>query len=1431
MNGSLFGHVKQVNKDKVRGQRAFTALCLVLVFALSLVFWHLKTVGVVFADDAICGMTEHTHGKDCAPQRKLTCENGSHAHTERCYTTVWSCGLEEHRHTAECFPDRTADVETAKEREATLPALSGHPVTDLVRIAASQTGYTESERNVEVKKLGDGSYEKHGYTRYGDFIGRPYCENWSAAFASFCLYYAGFDENAAPRSADCDGMKRLWEKADAFSKKGERDALPGDLVFIDRDGDGRADSVGIVTRADAINVTAIEGSSNDKVEENRIALSGKTVLGFGVPAAVETAKEAEASKASSSGAAPIAHLRAPKNFVGPLRSGANADVALDDYITGVSGSGTTKVDENHYQTLLELSFSVEPETAMDLIHSGHKFIYDLPGEITILDSLIDDGPFYAYKIDSNPLELAFTYDFIPNGDGTYRIEIFYDEDYVQDAIDSGSDYIMNVLRCRCYITVSEDGDENGLDVSFTVDDSLYIPPDEINENYDISTTKTGSFTSDGKLRYEVTVSSVNGTPSDIDYYDTFVYTGSATIGSPSSVSVVLHKADGSVETSEIPAQGHVTSPAANEYDIAFTLPQLDDNEYYTVVYEYPVSGLSGDDAAVTAYNNVEVDSDDGHDSTTDSSDYFIYNQQRNKIGKDGIPYGDYVQWHISVNDRGGDIAGKVIYDDSFIEARNEMINGTNGIVVQRGWAEATPGVDYEYVYNNIGQIIGIRFLPADGSAPNNNTYHVTYYTNPDVAYGETVSEHNEAEFDGDTASYDVVVTGGDIEKTSNGDEDTGYYLHVIDWTVDVKVPVEGIAAGTTFSDTFSPEGHYMTQAQYDALVDALEAAWGDDVAVTPVYTSGRITGYGFTVGAQSSGYLFDDGYVDEIVWQYQTTGDMDGKLKETFLNTFTDGQKTLPVSHVISPQVKKLNARNINDWQTVFSEDPITMEFDHDDPDQIFVWIAEVTPVPDVQQYRVTDVLPEGVELVGVKVFASPLTAYNYGMEDYTNFNLTIDANGNIYGELGNLWNYRTSASGTLSETADGRQAVDITLTRRSEEYSLLNYNFNVIYYCRLAEDAWPTNGTVRLELNNTVSVYADGEEYGEADNQINIDATNEQDVVGKSGSWDRNTHLITYTVDINPTAANLLTSSGGTVDPDWLTFTDVLGYTARQGTGTGEVVLNLNSVTLEKEENGVWTELQNVQWTARTENDQTDPNMKQAIIEMRVPDETHLRLTYSYHINSSMANGITLRNTATLEGHGDESGDHNTHIEVEDFQTSAESTYKEYCLIKIDQENGRPLAGAEFTVYVWDSAAGEWSETEKTYTTDSAGKIVIKLLDEYSDGTRVYTKDTAYCIAETKAPPGYILPDDPPLFYYWFSEHQTAPQNAPADFMQTAADVSTSSHRIEAGNQLAPDDIVPVTGVFGVRLLTAGVALAVTGAGTVVIAKKTLKKKRDIEE
>ena len=1104
---------------------------------------------------------------------------------------------------------------------------------------------------------------------------------------------------------------------------------------------------------------------------------------------------------------------------GPLRSAPTDDVLLNSYITNVTASGTTKIEDNLYQATVELRFEIDTDMVRAVTSAGHKFVYDLPEEVVLDEGLIRGGPYYAYLLERYPdLVLAFTYDFIPTGDGHYRIEIVYDDDFVQDAVEGENEYINNILSCRCWIRSSGDATHDGLDVAFTDTQTLHIPPEDIHEDYDITTQKTGSY-------------SVHGTPSDIDVTDTFTYSGGGTVSPPTEISVVKHNADGTIETFSIPAQEHIDAFSQFVYEISLNLPQLQKNEYYTLVYEYGVTGLPDQNAAVSAYNTLEATSTDNNETTTDHADYFIYNKQPQKVEKDGIPFDEYVQWYISVNDRGSDIAGKVIYDNSFAAAQNETILGTNGIFVQRRWTDAThgvrrwtdatPGVDYEFVYNNDNKIIGVRFLPADGNTPNNNTYSITYYTLPDVRYGETAIVHNDAEFDGDTVSYDVVVTGGDIDKTADGEQSLGNDLHGMNWTINVQIPSGGIQSGTSFSDTLSPDGHYMTQSQYNALVSALHTAWGtNNVSVAPVYTGDKITGYTFTVGTAGSGYLFDDGKVEDITWQYQTTGDMSGKVSESFVNTFSDGQKTLPVINNISPNVKKLNVQKISDWQTNFSEEPNSLSFDYEDEDKSFVWIAQITPTPGLQEYSVIDTLPKGVELIGVKVMPNPLTAYNYGMKDYPYNLLTIGDDGAISGEIGNLWLNKTLASGQLSTSTDGRQVVDITLTANSQSSDLFSNTFYVIYYCQLAEDVWPDNGTVHLALNNTVRVETNGDDYGEADNQINIDATKTEKIVDKNSNWNKELHMLNYTVDINPSAENLLTGSGGTDDPQWLLLTDVLTYTARQGTGTGEAILSLNSVQLEKEENGVWSVLNNIQWTAHTETDTTNPDVKQAFIEMEVPDSTHLRLTYSYQVNSSMSGGITLTNSATLEGHGDESGDDNTHIGAEDFETFGGSTFEEFWLIKTDQEDGRPLSNAVFTVYIWDAVNEKWSATPKTYTTNSNGKIIIRANDTYGNGTSVYQPDTAYCIMETTAPPTYIIPENPPTLYYWFSKYLSAPHDAPDDFMQYAADISTSSRRIEVDNQIDYDSIPVeltitknVTGSLGDRTKEFTFTLTVEGA------------------
>ncbi len=72
----------------------------------------------------------------------------------------------------------------------------------------------------------------------------------------------------------------------------------------------------------------------------------------------------------------------------------------------------------------------------------------------------------------------------------------------------------------------------------------------------------------------------------------------------------------------------------------------------------------------------------------------------------------------------------------------------------------------------------------------------------------------------------------------------------------------------------------------------------------------------------------------------------------------------------------------------------------------------------------------------------------------------------------------------------------------------------------------------------------------------------------------------------------------------------------------------------------------------------------------------------------------------------------------------------------------------------------------------------------------------------------------------------ESAPQDRPDDFMLSAADISTSSKRIEAENQCIPD-VIPNTGVFDVHLLPSFAALLFSGAGTVLLILMVIKNKR----
>lgn len=225
----------------------------------------------------------HNHGDACFEMTEAgqapVCrsEEAGHEHSDACY----GCDLEEHTHTLACYSDPEADVETAAIWEATLAnvTLTGHWPTDLVAIAESQLGYTESTRNYTVWE--DNSV--HGYTRYGDWYGSPHGD-WCAMFVSFCIRYANVEGmplhwGVRPWIEELTGLG-LYHSAESYSPK------PGDLIFYDWEGDGLSDHVGIVAEVTeaaehmGAGIKAIEGNSSNAVRYVYYTPDDPVILGY-----------------------------------------------------------------------------------------------------------------------------------------------------------------------------------------------------------------------------------------------------------------------------------------------------------------------------------------------------------------------------------------------------------------------------------------------------------------------------------------------------------------------------------------------------------------------------------------------------------------------------------------------------------------------------------------------------------------------------------------------------------------------------------------------------------------------------------------------------------------------------------------------------------------------------------------------------------------------------------------------------------------------------------------------------------------------------------------------------------------------------------------------------------------------------------------------
>ena len=235
MRDTLNEYLEKFKENSKKHKKMISVFFMLALIVAVGVTWRLKLIGVSMTNEVYCGKEEHIHTADCyriveassvtdddvivatSTQTDAISDDGAGGDEviPEGYVKILVCGKEEHIHTMACMSDETADLETEEYWRDLINVLNlrGESYSeDLLAIADSQIGYSESIRNFEVL---DNENSKNGITRYGQWYGNPY-GNWNAMFVAFCLNYAGVSSNIIPYNSGVEAWMVDLTKKDLY---------------------------------------------------------------------------------------------------------------------------------------------------------------------------------------------------------------------------------------------------------------------------------------------------------------------------------------------------------------------------------------------------------------------------------------------------------------------------------------------------------------------------------------------------------------------------------------------------------------------------------------------------------------------------------------------------------------------------------------------------------------------------------------------------------------------------------------------------------------------------------------------------------------------------------------------------------------------------------------------------------------------------------------------------------------------------------------------------------------------------------------------------------------------------------------------------------------------------------------------------------------
>lgn len=364
--------------------------------------------------------------------------------------------------------------------------------------------------------------------------------------------------------------------------------------------------------------------------------------------------------------------------------------------------------------------------------------------------------------------------------------------------------------------------------------------------------------------------------------------------------------------------------------------------------------------------------------------------------------------------------------------------------------------------------------------------------------------------------------------------------------------------------------------------------------------------------------------------------------------------------------------------------------------------------------YRVLEEIPEGMELAYIRIKWKGANATNVESSEIA--------------DLGSEWtkveNKTTNDDNQQQYTIyyvnkDKKQAL-IQLGRFQADHIEDQGSVDVQVVCRVTDPKVLLGGAEKTFTNKVVLQSANGEDLATATADAKIKDTNLTKENGYSTTSSNESQKVTYTIVANSRGQKLLTAEG-----EKLTLVDALGeYLSFDG----------ESLKAKNIKTGEQVEIQ------------SSYNPKDKTIEIVIPDETPVEITYSVTVNIAPNQKVALQNSVHWKSYSTNGGTTNK-IEEFSYQLSAggssgTTSHPNLTIKKIDQDNtSNKLDGVEFEVSeceLKDNQIQPKSETKKVKATITNGTCEITTSQFPMDFNTIYE------VKETKAADGYKLDETP---------------------------------------------------------------------------------------